>query len=117
MEGDRKTVSFVADLLDEQQRGAVYGKRDGLFTIAHVEQLLFLRDRRHDEIGQTQVLESGIGGRQLTTAAVHARDVRTAEDGSWKGGRSVMTGASIIAACVPAWGAPAKNAEKGSRPA
>ena len=50
--------------------GLVGRERDRIVAIAREEQLFLLRDADRDEVRQPELLERGVGGRQLSLAAV-----------------------------------------------
>src|SRR5580693_7944542 len=76
VEGDREAVRLVSNALHEQQRRIVTGQGDRILAIAHVQQLLLLREADGHQIRETQRLERRVRGRQLALAAVDEDQIR-----------------------------------------
>ena len=70
MERDGEAVRFVANTLDQQQRGTVLRERDRLAAVAGEEQLLFLRDADGHEVREPERLERLVRRGQLPFAAL-----------------------------------------------
>ena len=62
MERDREAVRFVADALDEEERGIVFGQNDRFLPVAGEEHLLFLGDTDRHQIAQPDRLERLVRG-------------------------------------------------------
>src|SRR5262245_60434581 len=76
MERHGEAMRFVANPLHEQQRGIVGGERDWLLAIANEQELFFLRDTDRDEIREAELFQGGVGGGQLSLAAVDHDEIR-----------------------------------------
>src|SRR5438445_12837068 len=68
-------MRLVADALKKQQRGIVRRQRDRIDAIARVEELFLFRDADPDEIGEAELLERRVSGRQLPLAAVDQHEI------------------------------------------
>src|SRR5262249_52177075 len=71
----REAVRLVANPLDEQQRRIVLRQRDRILAVARVEELFLFGDPDRNEVGEAELLEGGVGGRQLTFAAVDQNEI------------------------------------------
>src|SRR5437868_5486937 len=76
MERHREAMRFVADALNQQQRRIVGRERDRILAIARVEELFLLRDADGDQVREPELLERGVGRRQLSLAAVDDDEIR-----------------------------------------
>src|SRR5512145_2231156 len=71
MESDAKTVRFVANPPDQQQRRTIGGECNRIRAIPRKQQFFPLRDSRGDQTSQPELLEGAVGGGQLSLAAIN----------------------------------------------
>ncbi len=57
MEGYGETVRLVADALDEQERGIVFGQHNRFLPVPREQHFLFLGDARRHQVAQPDRLE------------------------------------------------------------